>query len=215
LRGFEWHYLERLCHSEIFSLKGHEGFVRAVAYSPDGRTLASAAPGISIRPTRTKRWKLSAARIGSRFTPSSAAMDTPRTMRKTWHRVFSSASWKGNQLSAPIRGAASFGHFCWERSNIFSLTLVEKPAPGNAAAESKSCPSKKRRRKSAINWNRWMTGRRTKFTSKAGRSRCSKLVWRACAKNFAPRARNGNSRCSRTSCLAKAMKGHTSRRRRN
>src|SRR6185369_6228866 len=42
LRGFEWHYLQQLSHSEIFTLGRSQSFVRAVAYSPDGRTLASA-----------------------------------------------------------------------------------------------------------------------------------------------------------------------------
>jgi WD40 repeat protein/tRNA A-37 threonylcarbamoyl transferase component Bud32 len=42
LRGFEWHYLQQIAHSEIFSLTGHVGYVRAVAYSPDGQTVASA-----------------------------------------------------------------------------------------------------------------------------------------------------------------------------
>ena len=42
LRGFEWHYLQQLAHSEIFCLTGHVGYIRAVAYSPDGQTLASA-----------------------------------------------------------------------------------------------------------------------------------------------------------------------------
>jgi WD40 repeat protein/tRNA A-37 threonylcarbamoyl transferase component Bud32 len=42
LRNFEWHYLNRLCHAEIFTL---EGGGWGVAFSPDGKRLASAAGG--------------------------------------------------------------------------------------------------------------------------------------------------------------------------
>src|SRR5262249_35318850 len=42
LRDFEWHYLYRLSHSELLTLKGHTGGVSSVAYSPDGKRLASA-----------------------------------------------------------------------------------------------------------------------------------------------------------------------------
>jgi eukaryotic-like serine/threonine-protein kinase len=41
LRGFEWHYWWRLCHSELLTLKGHTGEVRSVAFSPDGKRIAS------------------------------------------------------------------------------------------------------------------------------------------------------------------------------
>src|SRR5207248_2893166 len=42
LRGFEWYYLWRLCHSELRTLQGHTGWVTSVAFSPDGQRLASA-----------------------------------------------------------------------------------------------------------------------------------------------------------------------------
>jgi WD40 repeat protein/serine/threonine protein kinase len=38
LRNFEWHYLNRLCHADLFTLQG-SGW--SVAYSPDGKRLAS------------------------------------------------------------------------------------------------------------------------------------------------------------------------------
>ncbi len=45
LRGFEWFYLNRLCHSDLRTLKGHTGVVTGVAFSPDGRRIASASSG--------------------------------------------------------------------------------------------------------------------------------------------------------------------------
>jgi WD40 repeat protein/serine/threonine protein kinase len=38
LRGFEWHYLNRLCHAELLTLPGRG---QRVAFSPDGKRLAS------------------------------------------------------------------------------------------------------------------------------------------------------------------------------
>ena len=42
LRGFEWFYLDRLCRSDLLTLKGHTNWVWSVAFSPDGKRLASA-----------------------------------------------------------------------------------------------------------------------------------------------------------------------------
>ena len=38
LRGFEWHYLHRLCHSELLTLK--KPHARNWTFSPDGKRLA-------------------------------------------------------------------------------------------------------------------------------------------------------------------------------
>ncbi len=41
-RGWEWHYLQRLCNSNEKTLRGHSSLVRRVEISPNGRWIASA-----------------------------------------------------------------------------------------------------------------------------------------------------------------------------
>ena len=42
LRGWEWYCLQRLCHADPLTLRGHGAAVSAIAFSPDGAYLASA-----------------------------------------------------------------------------------------------------------------------------------------------------------------------------
>jgi WD40 repeat protein/tRNA A-37 threonylcarbamoyl transferase component Bud32 len=42
LRGWEWYYLWRLCHTDPLTLTGHTGPIFSVCWSPDGQRLASA-----------------------------------------------------------------------------------------------------------------------------------------------------------------------------
>ncbi|HZU37638.1 MAG TPA: protein kinase, partial [Gemmataceae bacterium] len=49
LRGFEWYYLQRLAHLELQTLSGHSHWVFSVAFSADGRYIASSSLDYTVR----------------------------------------------------------------------------------------------------------------------------------------------------------------------
>jgi eukaryotic-like serine/threonine-protein kinase len=71
-RGFEWHYLWRLCHPEkvaepfpkLLELKGHRGEVYFASFSPDGTLLATAGQDHIGRIWETATGKLRATLVG-------------------------------------------------------------------------------------------------------------------------------------------------------
>jgi WD40 repeat protein/tetratricopeptide (TPR) repeat protein len=42
LRGWEWHFVYRLCHSDLLTLKGHTDYVTSASFSPDGTRIVTA-----------------------------------------------------------------------------------------------------------------------------------------------------------------------------
>ena len=41
LRGWEWRYVHRLCHSDLLTLKGHTDAVWSASFSPDGSRIVT------------------------------------------------------------------------------------------------------------------------------------------------------------------------------
>src|SRR5262249_42776352 len=73
LRGFEWYHLWRQYHGEQSRLRGHNGPVTAVSFSPDDRLLASASADTTVKLWSTISGKEVATLRGHKATVTSVA----------------------------------------------------------------------------------------------------------------------------------------------
>ena len=78
LRGFEWYYLDRLCHAELLTLKGIGGPANCVAFSPDGKRLASTV-GVPGASPEVRVWD-----AGRCFTSRSGRRSGRSSIRRPW-----------------------------------------------------------------------------------------------------------------------------------
>ena len=80
LRRWEWGYLDRLGHSQLLTLRGHNGMLCGVAYAPDASCLAAAGPGggVALWDAATGREvrALDGNALGVAFDPAGARLAT-------------------------------------------------------------------------------------------------------------------------------------------
>jgi WD40 repeat protein len=122
LRGFEWHYWKgRLTRGQVV-LRGHEGPVRCVCYSPDGKRLASAGRGKAVQlwdaATGQKSLSLPVApddALNCCFSPDGrliAAAQFSRDDDRAGREVVTVWNAESGKEAAVLRQAAGYVRFC-------------------------------------------------------------------------------------------------------
>jgi WD40 repeat protein len=128
LRGFEWHYLNRLFHGDLWTAKAYGGFVASVAYTPDGKrlygfgktTLPSALYAVGDLPGEVKLWDAASGRL----LPLTLNLPTDKMRRVA-------LSPDGMRMAASCWDQ---GFQVWDLTTGQPMTVLEVP-PGEGAYE--------------------------------------------------------------------------------
>ena len=154
LRGFEWRYLWNLCRGNQFAtLTGHPWIVTCVAFSPDGKFVASGGMGGEVRV-----WDVAKRACVRAFNPDEQSL---------WSIAFTPDG--RNLMFAGIQGVQFWNTETWQRSKKFPGMIANLSRDGNTVAISESSPFKSEAAGPVTLWN-WRTGEKLQSFNSSGRT---------------------------------------------